>query len=188
MATRFYTWATLVFVILQSYTLEQRLLANVGGEDTNRYYSNKDRGRDNGDAVEQDFTIELDAVTFPLTTWEGKYRIVRVKIANRGKTPLVLSSTKDTVVATVPGKSPADSKSVSAQLIPSSSVPEIWDKLDQFVRERLAYPKSLPAGETKCVYLFFPAKELTDLPLGVSWHISSLNKTVLIQPPEPTKD
>lgn len=176
MQRRFSKSLVLALVIGLRFLDNHGAFADVGHEDTGiRMYSSS-----GNEAVAPRFSIELERYIFPHTNWYGKYRILRVRIANPSKKVIRLSSANDEVRAIV------GEKQVRAHLVPSATVPEIWDKLDQDVRDHLAYPKALAAESAIYVYLFFPADELSEVPDVFSWKVSSLEKTVKIETPPAT--
>lgn len=174
MPERFKHWLSFGIAIPLLLPVARHALGEVGGErGTSRRYVNT--GPESKDSPE--FSCDLDYIAFPLTTWQGKYRLVRVRISNASKTPVAFSSEKDSVQAHF-----ARNDKVSAHLIPSAVVPELWDKLDAKTREFFAYPKVVAANSTIHVYLFFPSDKLTETPEGFSWNVASLEKTVSIYP------
>lgn len=137
-------------------------------------YTNSERGEAPKDIL---FSIDLDRHAFRLTTWGGKYRLVRVRIENRGDQAVRFSSADDEVHAVRGGKR------VAAQLTPSQGAPDLWERLDPAMRHDLVYPMGLGPKNETIVYLFFPAEALSEPFERLEWHIASRAITFVIEPP-----
>jgi hypothetical protein len=58
-----------------------------------------------------------------------------------------------------------------------------WDKIAEQRRKSLAYPKTLDRRARIKIYVFFPADELIDLPLGFEWSVGEGNRSFDLRRP-----
>jgi len=134
------------------------------------------------------FTVTLDPVLFQLHTLLGKYRVVRINVANTSDKLVVLSHNADHVKVSL-GKG----RDVAAIIDMQQADPGVWDQLSSSARKALAYPKSIPAGDEVAVgrlsqmsfFIFLPA-EVATLPASFELVIDSMHKSVSIAPPPAT--
>lgn len=134
------------------------------------------------------FTIDVERVMFRLLTVQSKFSLVRLRMQNATSGPLALSADQDRLELVL--KSGA---SVPAVLNLQRGDSAWWDGLDPSMRETLAYPVTLkgvpaPAGglpvrspESLYFYAFFPAAQVSEVPVGFAYTIASLGQTVRIE-------
>lgn len=135
-------------------------------------------------------SIEVERVTFLLSSIEGRYRLIRLRVENATQTPLVLSRQNDRIEARL-----RDGRSLSGILDLRAADSAYWDGLDAQQRQTLAYPERIeagraPAGETVrpevvYLYVFLPAEGFTTLPKMFIYRIASLPQAIEMPlPPE----
>jgi hypothetical protein len=124
----------------------------------------------------------LDPVTFALTAFEGKYRIVRVEVENRTNDRIDLDAASDKFVAQID-----PNKTASGVLDLSVADGTLWDKIDKERRKLLAYPKTIERKARVSVYVFFPRDQLPDIPASFEWKVADGSRTFQLHRPPPTK-
>ncbi len=129
-----------------------------------------------------EFAIEIEKVTFALNSVQNKYKVIRLRVENFSKTPMVLSAEKDNIELQLEGN-----VIVKGILNLRKADSPFWDSLDVEMRETLAYPQTIdPAkastegnrGKTTPLYVFilFPKDKVLKLPRSFSYRIDSLDK------------
>ena len=86
----------------------------------------------NGDRCE--LSVQVERVSFLLTTVANKYRLVRMLVDCRKQTGLTLSSTADRLELAI------ENRAVPAVLSLQRSDAAVWDALDMSMRQTLALP------------------------------------------------
>ena len=162
----------LVFAgVLLAAALDGRAeMAGSAGRASN-YVGTLDLG--NGDRCE--LSIQVERVSFLMTSVANKYRFVRM-LTNCGKqSGLTLSSTNDRLALSI------DKRTVPAVLSLQRSDSAIWDPLDPNMRQTLAYPPTIKPGAPVYVFGFFPADQVNTMPDAFTWTIASLGRAVTLQ-------
>jgi hypothetical protein len=121
---------------------------------------------------------KLDPVTFSLNSFAGKYRVVRVEVMNLTDERIDLDPAHDRFVARV-----GRDRLVTGVLSLVTADGATWDKIDEQRRKSLAYPKTLDRRARITIYVFFPADELIDLPLGFEWSVGDGNRSFDLRRP-----
>jgi len=138
-----------------------------------------------GDAREErcEFAIEVDKIAFVLNSLENKYRLIRVRVDNFSKTPILLSPDKDSFELKV-----EENISVKGVLNLRKADPQLWDSLTVELREALAYPQTFEPAKVSTdggrerpqpifLFIFFPKDKVPKLPGSFAYRIDSLDKT-----------
>jgi hypothetical protein len=123
------------------------------------------------------FSIDVERVSYMVTTVAGKYRLVRMLIDCRGEGALALSATDDRLEMLVDGGDSGNGMA-SGVLSLRQADGALWDAFDADMRRTLAYPAEIRAGEAVYVFAYFPVDEARSLPHGFQFTIASLNETV----------
>ncbi len=178
--------ALLVLLFAFAALTGRPLLASISGVAS---VSTEYTGEVRTDGAEQyRFSIAIEPVIFRLTTMQGKYRLLRLRVSNATSTPLTLSADLDRIELLPRAGAP-----IAALLNPQRGDTAFWDALDAPTRETLAYPvalKGAPASapgarlsspESIYIYVLVPAAQVTDLPESFRYTIASINQTVLIR-------
>lgn len=162
----------LVFAgVLLAAALDGRAeMAGSAGRASN-YVGTLDLG--NGDRCE--LSIQVERVSFVLTSVANKYRFVRMFVNCGKQTGLTLSSANDHLEIAI------DKRTVPAVLSLQRSDSAIWDPLDLNMRQTLAYPAAIKPGAPVYVFGFFPADQVNAMPEKFTWTIASLGRSVTLQ-------
>lgn len=139
------------------------------------------------------FSIELEPVSFVLTSVAGKYRMLRVRVENTGE-ELSLSSARDVLDLVLVD---ADhERRVRGILDLQRSDPTFWDGLDVGMREVLAYPTSIRAakesearrdGVVRYLYAFFPVDQVSTAPEEFELALAGAEGPIAIRRPRAAK-
>jgi hypothetical protein len=134
------------------------------------------------------FSTEFDPTMFKINSFKNKYKIVRIKVENRRAMPIRLSSMNDTVALELAGK-----KVVRGILTLQEADAATWDTLPEDLMQKLAYPLNIGAApgkdgvrkraEVVYFFVFFPAAEVSEVPVMVHMTIDSLKKKVTMKAP-----
>jgi hypothetical protein len=127
----------------------------------------------NGDRC--DLSIQVERVSFLLTTVANKYRFARMLLDCRKQTGLTLSSTADRLELTI------DNKVVPAVLSLQRSDAAVWDVLDLNTRQTLAYPTAIKPNAPVYLFAYFPADQVATMPARFTYTIASLGRSVTLQ-------
>ena len=127
----------------------------------------------NGDRC--DLSIQLERVSFLLTSVANKYRFVRMLVNCGKQTGLTLSSATDRLELTI------DKRTVPAVLSLQRSDSTLWDSFDLNMRQTLAYPPAIKPGAPVYVFGFFPADQVSAMPASFTLTIASLGRSVTLQ-------
>jgi hypothetical protein len=150
-------------------------LAN-GGEGKRIVYRGTLRTGD-GAGHEVQFDTEVEPLFFRVATVRNKYRIVRIRVRNRGGGPLGLSAAGDAVQVQFRGGSV-----VSGLLDLGARDPAVWEGLPADLRNVIVYPRVVPGGEEGSIFVFLPAAELTEVPEVFRYTLASRpDRPVLIR-------
>lgn len=126
------------------------------------------------------FSTEIEKVLFRLNSVQNTYKVVRIKIVNFSKIPLLLSAEKDKIVLVYAHRN------ISGILNLVNHDPTLWDTFAVEMRRILVYPKKVEAGEEENIFVFIPEPNLTELPEGFLYVIDSLpEKQILISEDRP---
>ena len=110
-------------------------------------------------------TAQVDNRLFLFTTFQGKYKVVRIRIDNtRSPQAIPLSRTADRIEIVGLDRATSAQIRVPGILDLSATDPLLWDGLDTATREVLAYPVSVPAREEESVFVFIPDGALDVVP------------------------
>jgi len=115
----------------------------------------------------------IQEVELLLNLVANKYRMVRFRVENLRKTPLKLSSTKDSMdcVLTAKGRP----VTVRGILRMQKKDKAFWRSLkDLRIRKALSYPHVVEAKKTVYFFVFFPKDKVSRLPDSFTWKIDSL--------------
>ena len=123
------------------------------------------------------FSIDVERVSYMVTTVAGKYRLVRMLIDCRGEDGLVLSATYDRLEMLVDDGEGGDGIAAGVLSLRQADG-ALWDAFDADMRRTLAYPAEIRAGEAVYVFGYFAVDETRSLPHGFQFTIASLNETV----------
>lgn len=127
----------------------------------------------NGDRCE--VSIQIERVSFLLTSVANKYRFVRMLVNCGKQTGLTLSSAADRLEMTL------DKRTVPAILSLQKSDSAFWDSLDLNMRQTLAYPPAIKPNEPVYVFGFFPADQVNAMPASFTLTIASLERSVTLR-------
>jgi hypothetical protein len=127
----------------------------------------------NGDQC--DLSIQVERVSFLLTSVANKYRLVRMLVDCRKQTGLTLSSADDRLEMTV-GQSV-----VPAILSLQRSDSALWDSFDLNMRQTLAYPPVIKPNAPVYVFAYFPADQVKTMPERFTFNIASLGRAVTLR-------
>jgi hypothetical protein len=127
----------------------------------------------NGDRC--DLSIQVERVSFLLTTVANKYRLVRMLVDCRKQTGLTLSSTADRLEIAI------ENRQVPAVLSLQRSDSAVWDALDLNMRQTLAYPPAIKPNAPVYVFAYFPADQVNTIPARFTFTIASLGRAVTLQ-------
>jgi hypothetical protein len=114
------------------------------------------------------FSAQLERVLFSLTSVQSKYKLVRIKIDNKSKKDLALSLEKDQIALRV------GSETLPGILDLGKQDPAMWDALGPAIRDQIAYPAKVKAGEEENIFVFIAKPALSDLPRDFRYSIESL--------------
>jgi hypothetical protein len=123
------------------------------------------------------FSIDVERVSFIVTTLADKYRLVRMLIDCRGESGLALSASDDRLAMMVDDGEGGDGVT-AAVLSLRQADGAIWDAFDADLRRALAYPPEVRPGEAVYVFAYFPVDETRSMPGGFEFTIASLGETV----------
>ena len=134
-----------------------------------------------------EFSISIEKVTFLLTAFGNKYKVIRVRIVNSSTNSIQLSSENDSIVLKTPG-----GEDVRGLFKLQRQDAPLWDSLDSEMRETLAYPQIIRAGregnttgyshqEVIYFFVFFPNDKVTQLPKSFYYKINSLPEPIEIR-------
>jgi hypothetical protein len=123
------------------------------------------------------FSIDVERVSFLVTTVADKYRLVRMLIDCRGEDALALSATDDRLEMLVDDGEGGDGIAAGVLSLRQADG-ALWDVFGADMRRTLAYPPEVQAGEAVYVFAYFPVDEARSLPHGFRFTIASLNETV----------
>lgn len=135
-------------------------------------------------------SIEVEPIAFLLGSVQGRYKLVRMRVENATRKPLVLSRQSDRIEAHF-----ADGRSLSGIVDLRAVDSAYWDSLESDLRQTLAYPERIEAGgapaggsirpEIVYLYVFLPAEGFTTLPRMFVYNIASLPQAIeILLPPE----
>ena len=124
------------------------------------------------------FSIDVERVSYMVTTVAGKYRLVRMLIDGRGEGALALSPTDDWLEMFVEDGGDTGDGMASGVLSLRQADGALWDVFDADMRRTLAYPAEIRAGEAVYVFAYFAVDETRSLLHGFQFTIASLNETV----------
>ena len=137
-------------------------------------------------AEQCDFSTEIEPVTFKLTSFKAKYKVVRIRVENRKGETIKLSAEKDAIELTL-----ADGKRVKGTFDLKAQDGPVWDSLSDEMRNVLVYPLSIRAAkvgagnrareEVVYFFAFFPADKVPDVPRSFHYTIKSLGRTVTLE-------
>jgi len=127
----------------------------------------------NGDRC--DMSIQVERVSFLLTSVANKYRFVRMYLDCRRETGLTLSSTADRLEMNT------DNRTVPAVLSLQRSDGAVWDAFDLNMRQTLAYPAAIKPNAPVYLFAYFPADQVTAMPARFTFTIASLGRSVTLQ-------
>jgi hypothetical protein len=127
----------------------------------------------NGDRCE--LSIQVERVSFLVTSVANKYRFVRMLVSCGKQTGLTLSSATDRLEMTI------EKRTVPAVLSLQRSESTLWDSFDLNMRQTLAYPPAIKPGAPVYVFGFFPADQVNTMPDRFALTIASIGRTVTLQ-------
>ena len=125
------------------------------------------------------FTADIDPYLFELTSAGGKYRVIRIKLINRGSKPVALSSTDDTIRVEI------DDQAVAGIIdLPRLDAP-FWDGLSSSLRRDLVYPRTVDANEEESVFVYVPIAEVKAAPkqVQIQFSIKTLASPAVLRSP-----
>jgi hypothetical protein len=123
-----------------------------------------------GFATGDSFMVQLawayDPILFQLTSFRGKYKVVRIDLVNKGQKTFLLSAADDRLVALISGRA------VPMILDLGAGDREAWDSLGDEMRRNLAYPAKIDPGEQATVFAYLkdlqPNAAVTELHYSVA--------------------
>lgn len=137
-------------------------------------------------AEQCDFSTELEPVTFKLTSFKDKYKVVRIRVENRKGETIKLAAEKDAIELVL-----SDGKVVKGTFNLQMLDGPLWDSLSDDLRNALAYPLSIRAAkvadgnrareEVVYFFAFFPAENVPGVPRAFHYTIESLGKTLTLE-------
>lgn len=134
-------------------------------------------GADEPSEGECRFSIDVERVSFLVTTVADKYRLVRMLIDCRGEGALALSATDDRLEMLVDDGEGGDGIAVGVLSLRQADG-AVWNAFDADMRRLLAYPPEVRAGDAVYVFAYFPVDAARSMPGGFQFTIASLNETV----------
>jgi hypothetical protein len=123
------------------------------------------------------FSIDIERVSFMVTSVADKYRLVRMLIDCRGEGGLILSASDDRLEMQVDDGEGGDGVTPGVLSLRQADG-AIWDAFDADMRRTLAYPPEVRAGDAVYVFAYFPVTETLSTPGGFQFTIASLGETV----------
>ena len=129
------------------------------------------------------FSIDANPVLFYFTTVNNKYQVLLIRVENRAKVPLQLLKSQDKVQLHF------GTQTISATLDLVAADGRTWDGLDATMRQTVAYPRQVEAGEEEGIYVYVPTDNLKSfrterqMPYSISFTIAGLTKPVELRPP-----
>lgn len=162
----------LVFAgVLLAAALDGRAeMAGSAGRASN-YVGTLDLG--NGDRCE--LSIQVERVSFLMTSVANKHRFVRMLVNCGKQAGLTLSSAADRLEMNF------ENNAVAAALNLQKSDSNVWDALDLDMRQTLAYPTAIKPGAPVYVFAYFPADQVKTMPRRFTFTIASLGRSVTLQ-------
>jgi len=153
--------------------VNQSVLANGGELKETQYYGEVQMG-DGSDKVL--FSATLERVMFTLSSLENKYKVIKIKIENKSKSPLALSIENDEIEIVL-----NNGKKIAGILNMRKHDPELWNGFNPEMRETLAYPDVVtpPPKGVHNIFLFIPDPKLDTLPVVFRYRIDSLDKKMI---------
>jgi hypothetical protein len=123
-----------------------------------------------------DLSVQIERVSFLLTSVANKYRFVRMLVDCRGSGGLTLSSTADRF----------EMRTTNAQAVPGvlslrTADGPLWDSLDSDTRQTLAYPASIKPGAPVYLFAYFLADQVRTMPREFSYAIASVGQAVVLR-------
>jgi hypothetical protein len=115
------------------------------------------------------FSAELEGILFRLNSVRNKYKVVRLKVVNDSPGPLKLSPDQDKIELLY-DPDPA----VQGILNLAGRDAALWDSFPADLRQVLAYPRLVEAGEEENVFVFIADPNLARLPKRFRYRIASL--------------
>jgi hypothetical protein len=119
-----------------------------------------------------EFSTEIEEVNFLITSVDGKYRVVRIRIRNWTKQRLGLSVESDEVLIHVKAGEPP----VKGILDVSKIDKDTWEKFSEDLKGKLIYPTKVNPGEEENVFVFIPIDEMTSLPRFIEYGLEGQKK------------
>jgi len=157
-----------LFVLIIVLGFENYALAN-GGRDKRVTY--KGELKINGNQVHE-FSTEIEEVNFLITSVDGKYRVVRIRIRNWTKQKLGLSVESDEVLIHVKARE----RPVKGILDVSKFDKDTWEKFSEDLKSKLIYPTKVDPGEEENVFVFIPIDEMKSLPKFIEYSLKGQKK------------
>ena len=127
----------------------------------------------NGDRCE--LSIQVERVSFLMTSVANKHRFVRMLVNCGKQTGLTLSSAADRLEMNF------ENNAVPAALNLQKSDSDVWNALDLDLRQTLAYPPAIKPGAPVYVFAYFPADQVKAMPRRFTFVIASLGRSVTLQ-------
>lgn len=122
-----------------------------------------------------DLSIQVERVSFLITAFGNKYRLVRMLVDCRNQVGLTLSSSTDRLEMEV------DKRAIPGVLSLQRSDSTLWDALSDDLRQTLAYPPVIKAGQPVYLFAYFPVDQVKTMPTAFSYTIASLGQTVMLR-------
>jgi len=139
--------------------------ANGGKGKVKTYQADVSMDDQGGEVV---FSTQLEKILFSLTSVQNKYKVMRIKIDNRSRKDVALSLGKDRMEVQVAGET------LPAILDLGKHDPAMWEALGATMRDQIAYPGKVEAGEEENIFVFIAEPGLADLPADFRYSIDSL--------------
>jgi hypothetical protein len=128
------------------------------------------------------FSIDTSPIIFYLTTVNGKYHALLLRVKNDTGAPLALSKDQDSIALTF-----ADGQHVQGLLNLPPVDRATWDGLETEIRTAIAYPDLVPAREEEGIYVYVRVADIKtprlrhEMPMSLTYTIKSLPRPVEVR-------
>ena len=135
-----------------------------------------------GEAAGVAFSAELEPILFQLHTVNNRYRVIRIRLLNKGTANLALSRQRDKVTVAV------ENQEIEGILDLGARDASMWDGFDAALRTYLAYPTDVPKGEEDSVFVFLPADRVKTAPIALTYTVAAIGQPLTLRPPAARAD
>jgi hypothetical protein len=119
-----------------------------------------------------EFSTEIEEVNFLITSVDGKYRALRIRIRNWSRKKLALSVEGDAVLIHMN----AGEQPVKGILDLYKNDKKTWNKFSEDLKSKLLYPTKVDPGEEENVFVFIPVNDIKSLPTYIEYSLKDQKK------------